>query len=152
LKAVREPQLERELELALRAEFGARTLYARLARDPRDRELCAVLAAFAAEQHEQIAAVQRVLELSGATPARDSRRRRWLAAALAAARVVIGRRVILRICVDAERTRAVWYARFAEHYALTARLELAKLCQGCATRAARHADALGAWVTNSGFR
>jgi hypothetical protein len=148
----REPALERELELALKAEFGARALYARLARDRRDPELAGVLAEFADEQREQIADVRRVLELAGATPATDSRRRRWLAALLAAARVVIGRRVILRICADAEQTRAVWYARFAEHYALTARIELAKLCQRCATRAARHGDALGAWVANASFR
>lgn len=138
--------LEAELVRMLLAEFGARAIYGRLGRAERDRELAGLLRAFEQEQSAQIASTQRVIELCGFAAPSDSLRRRLLAHGLASLRLLLGQRLILRICVDAERTRAVGYAQLAEHFARSAPLELTRLAQECATRSARHADALEAWV------
>lgn len=139
-------ELQAELTRMLLAEFGARAIYGRLGRAARDPQLAGLLCAFEHEQHAQVEATRRLMESCGFAAPSDSLRRRALAHALAGLRVVLGQRLVLRICVDAERTRAVGYAQLAEHFARNGPLELARLAQDCATRSARHADALEAWV------
>lgn len=138
--------LEAELVRMLLAEFGARAIYGRLGSAVRDVQLSSLLRAFEQEQRAQIDATRRLIELCGFRSPSDSLRRRALAHALASLRVVLGQRLILRLCADAERTRAVGYSQLAEHFARNAPTELALLAQACATRSARHADALDAWV------
>jgi len=135
-----------ELRRALLAEFGARAIYRRLASAVRDEELARLLRELWVEQHEQVRAASSLFELCRQQPPRDSLRRRALAHVLASLRPVLGQRVILRICADAERTRSGDYARLSELFARTGALAHAQTARDCCTRSARHADALDAWV------
>lgn len=144
----RDPALERELDRALLAEFGAEEIYGRLSRTVRDEELARVLSGLAHDELEQLTLVREVVLELGATPRDHGRRRRWLARALAALRPLLGQRLVLRVCADAERTRAVWYARFAQHFVRIGRPALAERCGRAASTAARHGDALDAWVAH----
>lgn len=147
-----EHELRRELERALRAEIGAAEFYARLSRKVRDAELANLLGQFELEQREQIRAIEAVAQVAGVVAPSGALRRRWLARALVALRPLLGQRLILRVCADAERTRAVGYAHFAEHFARTSRASLADTCRRCATTAMRHSDALSAWVLHGAGR
>lgn len=138
--------LAAELRRALLAEFGARAIYARLAKSVRDQELARLLQELCVEQHEQVRAAASLFEVVRRQPPRDSLRRRVLAHVLASLRPVLGQRVVLRICADAERTRSGDYARLSELFARTGALAPAQTARECCTRAARHADALDAWV------
>jgi len=143
-----DPTLARELDRALLAEIGAGELYGRLASAVRDDELARVLAGLELDQVEQLSNVRAVVEELGARPRAHGRRRRWLARALAALRPVLGQRLVLRICADAERTRAVGYAQLAQHFASSGRRSLAERCRQAASVASRHGDALDAWVAH----
>lgn len=135
-----------ELRRALLAEFGARAIYARLAKSVRDEELARLLHELGREQHEQVRAAASLFALVRRPPPSDSVRRRALAHVLASLRPVLGQRVVLRICADAERTRSGDYARLAELFARSGARVQAQAALECCTRAARHADALDAWV------
>ena len=134
------------MKRALLAEFGARAIYRRLARLVRDKELALLLAGFADEELAQIELLRTTMEALGAVPRARSIRRTLLANALAVTAPVIGPRLALRICEDAEETRARWYAHFNEYLLRCGELELAKSCAHLSVTKQRHAQALQAWV------
>lgn len=138
--------LASELRRALLAEFGARAIYARLAKAVRDQELARLLHELCLEQQEQVRAAASLFEVVRRRPPGDSLRRRALAHMLASLRPVLGQRVVLRLCADAERTRSGDYARLADLFARSGALAQAQIARQCCTRSARHADALDAWV------
>lgn len=131
---------------ALLAEFGARAIYRRLAVLVRDPELAQLLADFAQEEQEQIELLRDTMQRLGARPRTHSLRRYLLANALAFTAPVIGPRLALRTCWDAEETRARWYAHFHEYLLQSGEGELAKACARMSVTKQRHAQALQAWV------
>ena len=138
--------LLREMRRALLAEFGARSIYRRLAKLVRDAELARLLANFALEEDEQIDRLRASMIELGAKPRSRSLRRTVLANLLAFTAPVIGQRLALRICEDAEERRARWYAHFNEYLLHHGELELAKQCAHMSLTKQRHAQALQAWV------
>ncbi|MBM3989694.1 MAG: hypothetical protein FJ298_01670 [Planctomycetes bacterium] len=138
--------LEEELGEALRAERGALAAYRRLAGYVRDAELARVLATFVEDEQRQIEELLATTRALGIEPVRPSLRRALLAELLAATVWLGARHMVLRLCLDAEETRARWYGhlgaflreqgepRFDASFARMARLKL------------QHARALGAWV------
>lgn len=137
---------ESELAEALRAERGALAAYRRLAQLVRDPELARLLVTFVEDERRQVEELLATTRALGIEPVRPSLRRRVLAELLAATVLLGARRMVLRLCLDAEETRARWYghlggflrqqgeARFDASFARMARLKL------------QHAQALGAWV------
>ena len=87
-------ELTVELQRALLAEIGARSIYGWLARFVRDRELRQVLARFQEEEMAQIEQLERVLAALGERPRRRGLRRRLLAAALAFTVPLVGSRPV----------------------------------------------------------
>jgi rubrerythrin len=138
--------LLREMRRALLAEFGARAIYRRLAKLVRDAELARLLADFALEEDAQIDRLRAAMQKLGAKPRTRSIRRTLLAHALALTAPVIGPRLALRICEDAEETRARWYAHFNEYLLQRGETELGKECAHMSLTKQRHAQALQAWV------
>ena len=140
------PALLGEMREALRAEFGARAIYRRLSKLVRDPVLAELLARFAEDEATQIEELRAVMVELGAKPRRGSLRRRLLAEALAWTTPLIGSRLALRICTDAEETRARWYAHFQEYLLRTGANATSTVCARLSTTKLRHAGALRAWV------
>jgi hypothetical protein len=134
------------MRLALLAELGARSVYARLGRRARGKELVKVLAGLHAEQVEQVERLRRlVVELGGRAPQR-SRRRALAAALLCWASYLLGVRFALRVCCDAETTVARWYGQYAQYLAAHEQLDAARRCEDLALTKRRHAQVLATWV------
>jgi hypothetical protein len=112
----------------------------------RDRELARLLADFALEEDAQIERLRATMQQLGAVPRTRSIRRTLLANALAWTAPVIGKRLALRVCENAEETRARWYAHFNEYLLHSGESELAKQCAHMSLTKQRHAQALQAWV------
>jgi rubrerythrin len=138
-----------ELSRALLAEFGARAIYRRLARLVRDPELAQVLARFAEDESQAIADVRGLIQACGARARRRSVRRTLLAECLAWTAPLAGPRPALRICVEAEATRARWYAHLDEHLSHKGAGGMAQTCAALANMKERHAQALQTWVVHA---
>jgi demethoxyubiquinone hydroxylase (CLK1/Coq7/Cat5 family) len=141
--------LLREMKRALLAEFGARAIYRRLSRLVRDQQLAQLLARFEQEEEDVIASLRATMQALGARPRTGSRRRWLLANALAYSTPVLGPRLALRICVDAEETRARWYAHFSEYLLQRGERDLSEKCGRLSTTKLRHGQALQAWVEHA---
>ena len=137
-----------EMRLALLAEFGARAIYADLRRQTDDEQLDSVLGRLEDESGEQISELSAVMSALGGRPPERSRRRRALAGVLATSSRVIGRRMVLRVCAQAEDKAARWYAYFRVILVQSGRQDLAERCSLMSATKRRHAQALGAWVSN----
>jgi rubrerythrin len=139
-------ELVAELQEALRAERGARTVYERLAGLVRDDVLAEVLAGFAEDELRQIEDVRRILVGLERAPDRPRLRRRLAALTLAYSAKLVGPRFALRVCTEAEETRSRWYAQFQAHFLECGAGEAAQACaQLCAVKI-RHAQVLRTWV------
>lgn len=138
-----------ELRVALLAEFGARAIYHRLARMVRDPELARLLESFEVDEREQIDDLRALMTTLGLKPAAKSRRRRALAEVLAATSLVLGSRLALRVCVEAEEKRARWYAHIHEFLIRRGERRFDDQLQRMCTLKQVHAQALAAWLANS---
>ena len=141
-----------DMDLALRSELGARTLYPLLRRLARDPELRRVLERLASDEREQVTRMRSLMEGLGARPRRWSFRR-WLAAWLVAgATLIIGTRFALRLCLDAEEAVGRWYGAYRAWFVEQGDVERARICDELATTKMRHASWLSTWVQNVPFR
>lgn len=138
-----------ELRRALRAEFGARSLYGWLARLHRSPELRRLMGGLEDEEREQIARLRSLMTDLGERPRARSFRRRVASACLAFSTPVFGVRPVLRLCEEAEGTASRWYAHFGEHFARSGELEAARVCSTLALTKSMHVQALRAWVNNA---
>lgn len=136
------------MHLALLAEFGARAIYSDLGGGTEDEELRSVLARLEHESAEQIVELSAVMRALGGKPPTRSRRRQLLAVLLARSRRIVGRRLVLRVCAQAEDKASRWYAYFRVILVQAGRHELAESCSLMSATKRRHAQVLGAWVLN----
>lgn len=137
-----------ELEGALLAEFGARSIYAAITRYTHDRALIDMLAKLRQEQDDVVPRVQALIRELGARPKRKSWRRVVLANALAAWAWPFSVRLPLRVCADAEETRARWYGHFRDYFHALGEVARAETCGELQAIKLRHAQALQAWVVH----
>lgn len=135
-----------DMRRALLAEFGSQAIYAELAPRVNHPELRQVLLRLHLDEEAQIARLREVMRALGEDPLRQSRRRRLLAWALACASTVTGRRLVLRICAEAETTASRWYAQFREYLAAVGEAELARTCAELSSFKLRRAHALQPWL------
>ncbi len=141
--------LLREMHLALLSEFGARAVYADLARWLRDPELKRVLTGLSAESGDQVHALSETMAALGGRPLRSSARRRVLAAALALSTPILGRRIVLRTCASAADKASRWYTYFQIHLLQLGQTQLAATCGRLSDVRRSHAQALETWVENA---
>ena len=146
--ALSDPGLLREMSVALLAELGARRMYQRLARWERDRELAQLLLGFEAEEQVQVRTLSKLIADLGGKSKTSSLRRNLLADSLALTTRCGMRRIVLRICAQAEDQRARWYMHFGEVLLQLGRPAQAQICGQLALTKRRHALALQAWVDN----
>jgi hypothetical protein len=132
----------------LRAEFGARAFYPRLARRVRDPELAELLSSFAHEQDEQIARLTAVVESLGGRARRTCWRRVMLARLLHAATWFGAAPLALRLCLDAEQRLAHGYEHFVHDCATHGRAREAHELRALAQTKLGHSHALQAWVAS----
>ncbi len=135
-----------ELDEALRSEHGALVAYRRLALLVRDPELARVLATFVEDELRQIAELTATIEALGLRPVRASLRRRLLAEVLAFSVRVFGPRFALRVCREAEETRARWYAHLGGFLRDMGERRFDASFQRMSLLKQHHALSLGAWV------
>lgn len=138
-----------ELDEALRSEHGALVAYRRLAKLVRDPDLARVLATFVDDELRQIAELSSTIQALGLAPARASLRRRLLAEALAFSVRAIGPRFALRVCREAEETRARWYAHLGGFLRDLGERRFDASFQRMSLLKQHHAQTLGAWVHNA---
>ena len=137
-----------DMRLALLSEIGARSIYDHLRRRSSDPELHALLTRLNQAGAESVSRLQGLIRDMGGQPKKTSLRRRALARGLAMASRVTGRRVVLRICLNAEETVGRWYGAYAGFLLQLGHAERARVCQELQTVKRVHAQALGAWVSN----
>lgn len=135
-----------ELEGALLAELGARSIYGAIPRYTHDRALIDMLAKLRQEQDDVIARVQALLRDLGRRPKQKSWRRVVLANLLAAWAWPFSVRLPLRVSAEAEETRARWYGHFQQYFEALGQRARADTCGGLQLVKIRHAQALQAWV------
>lgn len=141
-----------DMELALRSEIGARTLYPLLRRRTADPELRGVLERMALDEQELVARLAALIEGLGGRPRRKSFRR-WLAGwVIASGTLIFGLRFALRLCQDAEAAVARWYGAYRDHFAQMGDAERARTCDELVCTKLLHAQWLETWVHNSPFR
>lgn len=140
--------LLRDMRLALLSEIGARSIYDHLRRCVKDPELRALMVEHNETGAANVARLRGLMISMGARPRRTSFRRRVLARALALASRVIGVRVVLRVVMHAEETVSRWYQEYALFLMRLGDEPRAQVCQELAGVKQRHAQALGAWVSN----
>lgn len=131
-----------DMRRALLAEFGSQAIYAQLALRIRPGELRGLLDRLHLDEASQIERLRRVMSALGEKPASRSRRRRILAWALASASPLTGRRLVLRICAEAETTASRWYAQFHGYLAAVGESELARECAEMSAFKLRRAHSL----------
>lgn len=141
-----DPALRSELELALLAELGARSIYPSLAAVARDGNLVSALGRMHQEQEEQVERLRGLMAGLGLRPRRRSVRRHLLARAFAASSRVLGLRLVLRTCVHAQTTAARWYAQDRDWFLARGDRGRALVCDDLATTKLRHAQVLDTWV------
>jgi len=136
------------MKLALLSEIGARSIYDHLGRFVRDVELRALLAKLNEEGVDSVAELQALMRSMGAKPRRTSFRRRALARLLALSSRVVGPRIVLRICHNAEDTVSRWYGDYQNFLLSLGDHERAEVCGRLAVTKRLHAQALAAWIAN----
>lgn len=134
---------------ALLAEFGAQAIYRQMARRARDPALADVLARLHSEEEAQIETLRTLMAALGARPPRRSRRRRVLAWALAAATPVIGTRLVLRICCEAEATASRWYAQYSAYLLQVGERGHAETCGTLSVFKLHRSQVLQPWVAGA---
>ena len=140
--------LVRDMERALRSEFGAFSFYSLLPAVTRNAELEALLRELRADQSEIIGRLRALIEDLGGTPA-SSRWTRSLAAwGLLFLTPILGRRFALRMCFEAERTVARWHAEYAIHLLNWGEVERAREANALAETKSRHAVRLETFCNN----
>jgi hypothetical protein len=135
-----------DMKQALLAEFGARAIYAQLARRVADSELADVLAGLHQDEVEQVERLRALMTSLGATPAAHSRRRAALAWMLALSSKFGGRSLALRSCHASETTLVRWYWTYANYLIAAGEIEHARTCEALGLLKQRHARTLSAWV------
>lgn len=135
-----------DMHRALLAEFGAQAIYTHLASKIAPGDLRELVIELHAQQAAQIERLRDAMRALGAAPPTRSRRRRVLAWALAAVSGLTGRRLVLRICAEAEGTASRWYARFAEYLAATGERELARSLSEMSRYKLSRSQSLQAWL------
>jgi hypothetical protein len=138
-----------DMRRALLAEFGAQAIYRDLVPRARDAALRDVLAGLHGEQAEQIERLRGVMQALGGRAATRSRRRRLLAWLLAAGSPLIGTRLVLRICCEAEATASRWYAQYAEYLALCGEKTASDTCAAMSLFKLRRSRLLEPWAQGS---
>ena len=138
-----------EMHSTLLAEFGARAIYGQLARLSRDAELAAVLVELRADEEQQVRGMQELIVELGGRPARRSLRRSALAGALALCGAILGPRVALRVCCEAERRASRWYAAYQSYFQAEGRLDLARRAAALGMTKHRHSEVLATWVEHA---
>ena len=139
-----------DMRRALLAEFGARAIYAQLARLSRDTVLADVLARMHEEEELQIESLRAIMLALGARPRRRSIRRWVLAALLAWTTPIIGTRFCLRTCRQAETTASRWYAQYGDYLSRCGEQAHAQACAQMSLVKYRHAQMLHAWAGDEG--
>jgi hypothetical protein len=137
-----------DMRLALLSEIGARAIYDHLGRRLPDGELRSLLAHFNDTGTESVARLRDLMIGLGARARRTSLRRRALARGLALASRFTGRRLVLRICMNAEQTVGRWYAEYAIFLLRIGDRPRAQVCSELAEIKRRNAQVLSAWVDN----
>ncbi len=146
LKRPGDAALLEDMRRALLAEFGAQAIYRQLAPRVRHAELRDILERLHADEEPQVVRLRVVMQALGEQPATRSRRRRMLAWGLAALSPLTGRRLVLRICAEAETTASRWYAQFHEYLSAVGEVELARACAEMSSFKLRRAHALQPWL------
>jgi hypothetical protein len=140
------------MDLALRSEIGARTLYPLLRRRVRDPQLKDVLGTMAKNERRMVERVGALIEGLGGR-GRTWSFRRWLASwAIFCGTFVFGLRFALRLCQDAEASVARWYATHRAFFVEQGDAERAHECDALAQTKLRHAQWLQTWLQHSRFR
>ena len=135
-----------DMRRALLAEFGSQAIYAHLAARIRQPQLRGLIERLHLDEAAQIERLRAVMQALGEPAAKRSRRRRLLAWALAAASPLTGRRLVLRICAEAESTASRWYAQFHEYLAAVGETGLARECGEMSAFKLRRAHSLRPWL------
>jgi len=146
LKRPGDAALLEDMRRALLAEFGSQAIYRHLMQRVDHAELRSLLERLHADEAAQIARLRAVMQALGEAPVSKSRRRRILAWGLAALSPLTGRRLVLRICAEAETTASRWYAQFHEYLAAVGEFELARACGEMSAFKLRRAHALQPWL------
>ena len=144
--------LLKDMRLALLSEIGARSIYDHLGRRAPQDELQRLLRQLNVEGAESVAVLRDLMLGMGGRPRRTSRRRRLLARMLAWLSVVIGRRIVLRVCLNAEQTVARWYGEYALFLTRLDDTARARTCEELRSVKLLHAGALEAWIGHMGRR
>lgn len=143
-----DPALAQELRGLLLSEFGACAIFGDLARRSRDPQLALLLAQLRGEQEQHVSELRQVMAGLGLRPRSSSRRRRVLAWLLAAARPLVGQRLVLRLCAQAADQAARALATAQQCLRAPGQVSAASACGRLSERRRRHALALSAWVEN----
>jgi rubrerythrin len=138
--------LVRDLERALRSEFGAYSAYSLLPRLVRNRELKGLLGVLRDDEQDLIERARTLIEeLGGKAP--KSRWTRSVAAwALFFVTPIVGLRFALRLCREAETTVSRWYGEHAVQLFLLGDQPRAERARQMSAIKWRHAVRLGAFV------
>jgi demethoxyubiquinone hydroxylase (CLK1/Coq7/Cat5 family) len=137
---------------ALRSELGATYVYPALARFTRDDELRGVLRVLSGESLDQVERLRRLMAELGGSPPTARLRRRVAAHALALATPLIGMRLALRLCCDAEAAVSRWYAGYAVYFARLGDDESARELDDLSRAKYRHSVLLQTWVDHLPYR
>ena len=137
-----------DMRLALLSEIGARSAYDHLRGRVRDGDLEGLLARLNQEGAENVERLSALIRELGGLPPRTSLRRRILARLLAASTPIVGLRIVLRVCLNAEETVARWYGEYAHFLAALGQTTRARTCEQLRQVKLAHASALSAWITH----
>lgn len=135
-----------DMHRALLSEFGSQAIYKSLAPRIRQTELRGVLERLHADEEAQIQRLRSVMAALGERAPARSRRRKILAWGLAAVSPLTGRRLVLRLCAEAETTASRWYAQFYEYLLAVGEAGLARECGEMSAFKLRRAHSLHPWL------
>ncbi len=138
--------LVRDMQHALRSEFGAQSAYSLLPTWTRDPELRRVLLRFRDQQKEHVESLRAVIEELGQRAPKSRWTRSVAAWGLFLVTPVLGMRFALRLCAEAADTVSRWYAEYTAHLLEHGRLEPARTCQEIGRQRARQAQVLRAFI------
>lgn len=140
--------LVRDMQRALRSEFGALSFYSLLPRVTANGELRKLLIELRDDERGVVEDVRSLIEELGGKP----RTRRWtrsLAAwGLTFVAPILGSRFTTRLCYDAEAAVSRWYAQYAGLLARLGDLDRAQRCRDLSLKKHIHATRLATFVHN----
>lgn len=146
------PDLEAQradLMLALRSEFGARSLYPWLSWRVGPGELREVLRQVAREERQLVAELRQLLAEIGGDPPNSSLRRQCISLLIGALTLPFGARFALRLCLDAEETVGRWYDAHAACFASRGESQRARRCESLSLTKRRHAQVLRTFLSHA---